>query len=135
MTKKYFNLIIDAESKPYWEAAKEKKLLIQKCKETNKCFLYSRRLQNISISDNFEWIEAKGIGKIYSFTIVYSAAGDYYIDKVPYVVASIDLIEGVRIISNILTDCPEKTKINDKVYVVFDKITDEITIPRFKIKN
>ncbi len=135
MNKKYFNLILDAESKPYWDAAKKKKLLIQRCMDTGKCFLYSRRLQNISISDNYEWIESEGKGTIYSFTIVFSAAGEYYADKVPYVVASINLTEGARIITNILTDRPKDIKINDEVYVVFDKVSDEITMPRFKLRS
>ena len=52
-----FNLITDAESLPYWEGAKQNKLMIQKCNITGNCFLYSRRLSNVAISDRAVYVQ------------------------------------------------------------------------------
>ncbi len=128
-----FNLIIDTESKPYWEAAKNNKLVIQKCKTTGKYFLYSRRLNNIPIKADFDWVEVSGKGKIYSYTIAYVAAGEYYRNKLPYIVACIDLIEGARIITNLKNSDIKKVQIGKEVEVYFESVSEEIVMPRFKI--
>ena len=50
---------------------------------------------------------------------------------VPYNVAYIELDEGPKITSNIV-DCPDEEIACDMpVRVVFDDVTDEITLPRF----
>ena len=123
--------IIDNDSKTYWESAKKNKLMIQHAKKSNEYFLYSRQL-NKNIDDNdLEWIEAKGKGKIYSYTIVNTPAGPAFVDEVPYVVASIILDEGARIIGNIINSNVKNIKIGKKVKVIFDKQNEDLTIPKF----
>ena len=54
--------------------------------------------------------------------------------KVPYNIVEVELAEqkGLRLISN-LVDCPaESIYIGMPVEVVFDDITDEVTLPKFK---
>ena len=124
---------IDPDSKTYWEAAKSNKLMIQHSIDTNEYFLYSKQLTNTQDSINIEWKEVSGLGEIYSYTIIHSPAGPAFANEVPYVVASITLNEGARIISNIITDNIDNISIGDKVRVVFEKQDDEFTIPKFII--
>ena len=124
---------IDPDSKTYWEAAKSNKLMIQHSIDTNEYFLYSKQLTNTQDSINIEWKEVSGLGEIYSYTIIHSPAGPAFANEVPYVVASITLNEGARIISNIITDNIDDISIGDKVRVVFEKQDDEFTIPKFII--
>ena len=99
-----FNLQMDNDSKGFWEGAKKGKLMIQKCLKTNNFFLYSRAHFGGSAEDDYIWVEASGEGTVYSYTISYIPGGsEHYINKVPYIVASIKLIEGVRLTSNIIT--------------------------------
>jgi uncharacterized OB-fold protein len=82
----------------------------------------------------FEWVEASGNGKIYSFTVSYIPGGSkYYLDKTPYVIGSILLEENVRIMSNIITNDIKSLEIGKKVKVCFRKLTDEIVFPCFKL--
>ena len=92
---------IDIDSKTYWDAAKNKKLMIQYSLDTKEYFLYSKQLINTTDSKNVEWREVSGKGKIYSYTVVHAPAGPAFKDDTPYIVASIELEEGARIISNI----------------------------------
>ena len=124
---------IDIDSKIYWEAAKNKKLMIQYSLDTKEYFLYSKQLTNSIDSKNIEWREVSGKGKIYSFTVVHAPAGPAFKDETPYIVASIELEEGARIISNILTQDVANISIGDNVKVIFEKQDDEFTIPKFKI--
>ena len=95
--------IIDNDSKIYWESAKNNKLLIQYSKKSNEYFLYSKQLISNIDNNDIEWKEVSGKGKIYSFTEVYVPAGPAFKEETPYIVASIELEEGARIISNIVT--------------------------------
>ena len=129
-----FSLIKDIDSYEFWKGAKENKLLIQKSITSKKFFLYSRSFSGIQANEAFEWIEATGKGTIYSFTISYIAGGsEFYIKKTPYVIASILLEEGVRLMSNIVDSHHSKIKIGKKVKVVFKELNAEVTFPCFKI--
>ena len=100
-----FNLILDKDSRVFWDGAKKNKLMIQKCKDTGICFLYSRGHSKVSADSEYEWVEASGKGNVYSFTISHIPGGSkYYLDKTPYVIGSILLEEGVRITSNIIAN-------------------------------
>ena len=89
---------------------------------------------NVAADHEFEWVEASGNGEIYSFTVSYIPGGSkYYLDKTPYVIASILLEENVRIMSNIITNDIKSLEIGKKVKVYFRKLTDEIVFPCFKL--
>jgi uncharacterized OB-fold protein len=125
--------IPDADSAPYWDGARQRKLMIQHCRKTDQYFLYSRQLTPGVDDAQVEWVEANGTGTIYSYTVARRPAGAAFKDDVPYVVASITLDEGARIMTNIVTDDVDSVRIGQKVQVVFDDVTDEVTIPKFEV--
>jgi uncharacterized OB-fold protein len=49
------------------------------------------------------------------------------------VLALIELEEGVRMMSNIVDCAPEQVRIGLPVEVVFEDVTEEITLPKFRI--
>jgi uncharacterized OB-fold protein len=123
---------IDPDSAPYWDGAKAGKLMIQRCKKTGQAFLYSRQLVPGVVDSEVEWIEASGKGEIYSFTVARRPAGAAFQGDCPYVIASVTLAEGARIMSNVITDDVDTVKIGMPVEVFFDSVSDELTIPKFK---
>lgn len=122
--------VVDADSAPYWEGAKQGRLMIQKCRETGRTFLYSRRLA--PGAGEADWIEASGAGEIYSWTVARRPAGPAFKADTPYVIASITLAEGARVLANVVTDDPDGLHIGRKVEVFFDKVSDDLTIPKFR---
>ena len=129
-----FNLIIDKDSRPFWDGAKENKLMIQKCKISGKCFLYSRGHSGTNATNEYEWIEASGKGIIYSYTVSHIPGGSrYYLDKTPYVIGSILLEEGVRLTSNIMSKNFNDIKIGSKVFVEYIELNESIVFPCFKL--
>ena len=51
---------------------------------------------------------------------------------IPYAVAQIELAEGVRLTANIV-DCPaDELRVGLPVEVVFDRVTETLTLPRFR---
>ncbi|MBJ57824.1 MAG: hypothetical protein CMP24_06255 [Rickettsiales bacterium] len=131
-----FNLHKDIDSIEFWEGAKRGKLMIQQCSHSSEYFLYSRANLKYKDGFNYKWVEASGKGIIYSFTITNIAGGsEYFVEKTPYVVAIILLNEGVKIMSNIISQDYKTIKIGEKVEVIFIEMNKDIVFPCFKIAN
>ncbi|MCW2405126.1 putative OB-fold protein [Sphingobium sp. B1D7B] len=89
-------------SRPYWEATREKKLLIQYDRVARAYQFYPRPTSIYTgRRDTLEWREVSGRGTIFSYTIVRRARPPFR-DKEPYVVAMVTLEEGVNVMSNII---------------------------------
>jgi uncharacterized OB-fold protein len=119
-------------SKPFWEGCKKHTLLIQKCKDCKTLIMYPKPFCSNCLSKNVEWVKASGKGKIYTFTTVCSYAPTGFTEDVPYTVGVITLEEGVNMMSNIIGCAPEAIKCDMPVHVVFDDVTEEVTLPKFK---
>jgi uncharacterized OB-fold protein len=122
----------DGDTKPYWDAAKEHRLVIQRCQDCQQAIFYPRSICPHCMSDRLAWIEASGKGTIYSYTVVHRAPLAFA-DSAPYVVALIDLAEGVRMMTNVVGAPPADVGIGAAVEVVFDDVTPEITLPKFRL--
>ncbi|MFP5511056.1 MAG: Zn-ribbon domain-containing OB-fold protein [Alphaproteobacteria bacterium] len=125
--------VIDHDSAPYWEAAREGRLDIPLCGDCGKHHFYPRAICPHCHSDNLKFDTVSGRGVVHTFTIARRPAGPAFADDVPYVVALIELEEGPRMMSRIQTDDPETVQIGARVEVTFVKATDEITFPYFKM--
>ena len=91
----------DVETQPYWDAAAEGKLLIKHCTACDRSFFYPRNHCPRCWSTDTEWREAAGTGTVYTFTVVHQNDLPPFRDRVPYVVAIVELDEGARMTSNI----------------------------------
>ena len=60
-------------------------------------------------------------------------AGPAFKADAPYVVAVIDLDEGARMMTNIVTGDVEAVRIGQRVTVHYDDVTDEVTLPKFRL--
>ena len=122
---------IDGESQPFWQAAREHRLAIMRCRDCGKHFFYPRALCPFCHRAAVEWVNASGRGKIYTFTIARRPAGPAFKADVPYVVALVELEEGPRLMTNILTKEVDKVRIGQAVKAVFDDVTEEVTLVKF----
>jgi len=133
MTTEYVKPLpyIHAETKAYWDGAKSHELLIRKCVTCGQFHFYPREFCPACLSSDVEWVKASGRGTVYSVTVCHRPAPRFEKD-VPYNLALIELEEGVRMMSNIV-DCPnDDIKIGMTVEVVFDSVTPEVTLPKFR---
>src|SRR5215217_6652628 len=99
---------------PFFDAAKEGKL-----------HHYPRALCPFCFSDKVEWVQAKGTGEIYTYSVTRRGG------PTPYCIAYVTLDEGPKMMTNIV-DCDLDTiKIGQKVKVVFKKSEGGMSIPMF----
>lgn len=127
---------VTPETKPFWDAAAQQKLVMQRCHECNAWVWTPRPSCNECGSDKVEWTPMSGRGEVYSFTVIRQIAGraasQAFQSDIPYVVAWVDLDEGPRMITNII-GCPvEDVAIGMKVAVVFEQASNDVWLPKFK---
>jgi uncharacterized OB-fold protein len=125
--------VIDPGTKPFWDATREHRLTIPRCRSCEKYHFYPRELCPHCHSAELDWTDVSGKGEVYSYTIARKPAGPVFAADVPYVIAMIVLDEGPRMLTNIVTDDVEKVRIGDRVSVHFDDVTPEITLPKFTL--
>lgn len=124
---------ITPESRPYWEGLRVHKLMLPNCVMCGP-FFYPRILCPRCHASDVGWIEASGRGRVYAFEIVYQAFNPAFKIEPPYVLAMIELEEGPRIMSNLIDVSPDPQHVHCDmaVEVVFERLTEEVTIPLFR---
>lgn len=118
------------DSQAYWDAARNEDLVIRQCKDCNQFHFMPRYLCPHCWSTNLEWVKASGRGTVHSFSVVRRAPIPSYADRVPYVVALIDLEEGPRMLTNIVGADALGTQVGSAVKVCFEQRGDH-KLPQF----
>jgi uncharacterized OB-fold protein len=124
------------EGEPFWAGTREHKLLLPAGPD-GVPFWYPRAYTPGTL-DAVQWVESKGEGAVYTYSVHYIGPSKAYKGDPPHIVALIDLDEGVRMMTNLVRDeegfpslDPEDVSIGMRVRVVFHDVTDEITLPKF----
>jgi uncharacterized protein len=124
-----------AETAHYWRSALEGSLQIQYCRACARHQFYPRRFCTQCLSDQIEWVQASGRGRVYTYTVCHIAAHPAFESQVPYAVAMIELDEGVRMLARIVNSDLECLAIGAPVQVCFERISDEIALPMFALAD
>jgi len=120
------------DSAPYWAAAQQGELQMQRCADCQHVRFPPALLCPRCWSEQAEWTRLSGRGKVYTWIVVHQSQHPSFNADTPYNVAIIELDEGPRLHSNIV-DCPnDEIHIGMPVEVVFDKVSDDTTLPRFR---
>jgi uncharacterized OB-fold protein len=125
--------VSDPDSAPFWAGCCEHRLMVQKCAACGAFRYPPGPFCPHCRSHRAEWIRSAGRGKVFSWIVVtHPVPKDVYAGDVPYVVALVELDEGVRMASNIVGCAPSDVRGDMRVEVLFDDVAPGITLPRFK---
>lgn len=121
-------------SRPFWDAAAERRLLLQKCDSCQEVIMYPKRVCPSCLGSDLGWVEASGKGKIYTYTVQVAGAPSGFEDAVPYVVAVVRLEEGVQLMSNIVGEGATDVACDDPVEVDFEQVEGtDVVLPVFRL--
>jgi len=123
----------NADNKPFWDGCKEHQLRFQKCRNCGSVRWPASVVCPLCYSGDTEWIVASGKGKIYSFVVYHQAYHKAFESDVPYVVASVELEEGPRLLTNIVGCRPDEVRCDMPVEVTWEDINEELSLPKFKL--
>ena len=120
-------------TEPFWSAACNGRLVIQRCAD---CGAF-RHLPHVMCaacrSSACDWVESEGRGTVFTYTIVTHPVHDATASVVPYNVVLVQLDDCGRVLvpTNVVGCAPEDVYVGMPVRVVFDRVSEEISIPRF----
>ena len=121
-----------AATRPFWDGCREGVLRLPWCRACGRPHFFPRAFCPHCLGPDLEWRAASGHGRVWSHsTVRLSFWGKAFDDGLPYVVAIVELEEGVRMLSNVVGCLPERVTIGMPVSVTFDEVTPGTTLPRF----
>ena len=123
---------ISGETRPFWEACRREELLIQSCRSCGEYQFYPRGICASCWGTELDWVHARGKGTVWAFTVTYQNRAPGFADELPYVLALVELDEGVKMFTNIVHCDPADVTIGMQVEVTFVQASDRIRIPYFK---
>lgn len=117
----------------FWEAAAEGRLLVQECPDCGERQFFPRSWCHYCGSGTVEWIEAVGTGHVHTHTVIRRATElPEFADRIPYVVAYVELDEDVRLCTNVVDCEPEAVEHGLPVEVTFEPVSESLALPRFR---
>jgi len=123
---------LDEENRAWWEALQRHELYIQKCANCGDLRYYPRALCTSCMSSQVQWIKCSGRATVYTFTTTYQNQAAGFRESLPYIMAYVELEEGLKMLTN-LVDCqPEQAKIGMPVEVVYEDVTPAVTLAKFR---
>lgn len=126
--------VITDQTRPFWSAAREGRLVLQKCGRCGTCNFHPKPWCIECGSRELAWTDAQPTGTVYSFTVSRTVAmnSPAWEPELPVLLCLIDLDDGARMYAQV-TDCtPEQIRIGMRVSACFEPISEEAGIPKFR---
>ncbi|PKB63680.1 MAG: hypothetical protein BZY80_05990 [SAR202 cluster bacterium Io17-Chloro-G2] len=123
---------ISGETKPFWDACRQGNLLIQRCGSCQEYQFYPRGICANCWCEDIQWVTASGRGTVWTFTETRQNRTPGFEEEIPYVLALVELEEGVKMFTNIIECDPKEVKIGMAVEVTFVQANQQVSIPYFK---
>ena len=123
---------VTADNRPFWEAARRHELALQRCEDCTRFRYPPAPVCPECLSERFTWTPVSGRGTVTTFVIVHRPYFASFAADLPYNVVQVQLDEGPRLTANLVGVANADLRIGARVEVVFDDVTPDVTIPRFR---
>jgi len=123
---------IDTLTRPFWEHAQKGRLVIQCCDDCGDQHFPASPVCPKCNSDKQSWLQVSGRGTLESWVQFHRAYWPGFKNELPYDVCLIRLVEGPLMVSN-LVGGDANAKLGAPVEVMFDHVTEEVTLPKWRI--
>jgi uncharacterized OB-fold protein len=117
-------------SAPFWEATRDERYLLQFCLDCDRAVFYPRELCPHCGGSSLGWRPASGRGTVHTFTVDHK--GNPAIGGgAPFVIALVELDEGVRVMTNVVGCLPDAVTVGLPVRVTWEPLSDGRKLPLF----
>jgi uncharacterized protein len=125
---------ITLDLRDFFEGARAGRLMVQKCDSCGKLRFPAHDLCSKCNSTASRWVPVSGRGEVFSFNIMHQLYHPGFAKEVPYAVVMVELEEGCKFVSNLLGVKPHEIRCGMPVEVVFEKLNDEVSMPKFRLR-
>jgi uncharacterized protein len=124
----------DPWTEPFWQAARERRLAIQACEACGSLQHPPGLMCRHCGGSQLGYRDVSGRGELYSFTVSEQSFVPGFEDALPLAIGLVELVEqaGVRLLSNLLVDDPDRLRVGMALRVCFEPIADGYMLPQFE---
>ncbi len=119
-------------NKHFWQGGRDGELRFQRCTACATWRHVPREMCANCGSWQWEWAKSSGCGKVFTWTVAARPLHPAFQQDAPYAPVVVEMDEGVRLLSCVVDCPPDELKMDMPVEVVFDEVTPEITLPKFR---
>ena len=119
-------------TEPFWEATRDSRYLVQWCVDCDEAIFYPREICPGCLGTDLEWRDASGDATVYAVTVEHRPQDKANADFAPYVVALVDLAEGVRVLTNVIGCEPDDVSVGMPVRITWEALEDGRQLPQFE---
>ena len=125
--------VLEGLNGQFYDRCRSGTLHFQRCRDCGTFRHVPRELCAACGSFAWEWAPSTGRGRLYSWTVVMRALHPAFLNATPVAPVVVEMEEGVRLLSQVIDCAPGELAIGLPVEVVFQAVTDEITLPFFRL--
>ena len=118
-------------SQPFWDATRERRLLVQWCRDCDRPVFYPREVCPTCLGADLEWRESAGTGIVRAITVEHRPQNPMFADRAPYAIALVDVAEGWRMLTNLVECDPMTVSVGTPVTVTWEPLSDGRNLPLF----
>lgn len=118
-------------SQPFWDATRERRLLVQWCRDCDRPVFYPREVCPTCLGADLEWRESAGTGIVHAITVEHRPQNPMFADRAPYAIALVDVAEGWRMLTNLVECDPMTVSVGTPVTVTWEPLSDGRNLPLF----
>ncbi|HEY2665145.1 MAG TPA: Zn-ribbon domain-containing OB-fold protein [Candidatus Binataceae bacterium] len=126
---------ITPEMAPFFDGCRHQRLMIQRCDACGTLRFPAREQCAHCLSTTSSWVAVSGRGTVYSYNIMHQLYHPAFAAELPYAVVVIKLDEGAKFTSNLIGIKPHDIRCGMPVEVVFERVNDDITVPKFRPRS
>lgn len=121
-------------TRPFWRAARDGKLVMQKCSRCATLDFYPKPWCIECGDRRLNWVEVGPTGVVYSYTtapiVMMNLPG--WNGELPITLCLVDLDDGPRMYAQLVNCAPEDVRIGMRVVAEFEEISEDAGIPKFR---
>ncbi|MFD6858767.1 Zn-ribbon domain-containing OB-fold protein [Rhodococcus sp. NPDC060090] len=126
--------LADETTAPYWEAARERRLVVQHC---DSCARYQHLPADACTAcgaSELSWAGMSGRATLYSYTVMHDAPAPGFADHLPYIVAVAELEEQANLLitTNLVDADADDLRIGLPLEVTFEELAPGDVVPQFR---
>ncbi|MGH7934817.1 MAG: Zn-ribbon domain-containing OB-fold protein [Candidatus Binataceae bacterium] len=127
--------VLDELTRPFWEAAKQRRLVVQRCAA---CAYYNhppRPFCDACLSQELSFVPVSGRGTVWSFTVMHQRDVAGFEDAAPFIDIVVELAEQpmLLMVSNVAISERDRVRIGAPVEVYFEDRGNDVAVPQFRL--
>jgi uncharacterized OB-fold protein len=125
--------VLDPLTRPFWEHARRGQLVVQACASCGHLHMPPTCVCPECLGKELVWKQVSGRGKLVSWVVFHRAYWPGFKSELPYNVCLVQLDEGPLFVSNLVNADAAAIEVGKPVTVTFDRVADEVTLPKFEL--